>query len=95
MKFEWDEAKNDENIRKHYLDFADAHEMFDGPMLASIDDRFDYDEVRYNAIGVLGNLVVVIVFAEVNDDTIRVISLRRALKKERERFYEHLKNRLG
>lgn len=95
MRFNWDESKNDENIRKHYLDFADAHEVFNGPMLVSIDDRFDYGEVRYNAIGLLGNLVVVMVFAEINDDTIRVISLRRALKRERERFYEYLKNRLG
>jgi uncharacterized DUF497 family protein len=95
MNFEWDRAKNEDNIRKHYLDFSDAHEIFDGPMLAAVDDRFDYGEVRTRVIGVLRNLIVVIVFSEIDDDTIRIISLRRALKSEREKFYEYLRNRLG
>jgi hypothetical protein len=36
MKFIWDEAQNETNIRKHGLDFADAHEVFDGPILKSL-----------------------------------------------------------
>jgi uncharacterized protein len=95
MNFEWDESKNQKNIEKHFFDFADAREVFSGPMLTVPDDRFDYDEVRFRGLGVLRNIVVVIAFTELNDDTIRVISLRRALKRERERFYEFLKNRLG
>ena len=95
MNFDWDPVKNEENIRKHFLDFADAHAVFDGPLLRAVDDRFDYGEIRFRAIGILRNLVIVIVFTEPNDDTIRVISLRRALKAERERFYEYLQNRLG
>ncbi|MGL5077669.1 MAG: BrnT family toxin, partial [Waterburya sp.] len=43
MQFEWDEAKNLENIRKHKIDFADVSEMFDNSMLIELDDRFDYD----------------------------------------------------
>jgi hypothetical protein len=42
MQFEWDEAKNLENIRKHEIDFADVSDMFDGPMQIEPDDRFDY-----------------------------------------------------
>jgi len=95
MNFEWDHAKNDENIRKHYLDFSEAYQIFDGPMLFGTDDRFDYGEVRVLGIGVLRNLVVVIVFTEINDDTIRIISLRKALNKERVKFYEYLRNQLG
>ena len=41
MQFEWDEAKNIENIRKHEIDFADVPRMFDGKMLIELDDRFD------------------------------------------------------
>ena len=41
MQFEWDEAKNIENIRKHEIDFADVPRMFDGTMLIELDDRFD------------------------------------------------------
>ena len=95
MIFEWDPAKNEEKIRKHFLDFSDAHEIFGGPMLVAANDRFEYGEVRIRAIGFLRNLVVVLVFTESKDDTIRLISLRKALKAERERFYEYLQNRLG
>lgn len=46
MQFEWDEAKNLENIRKHRIDFVDVPEMFDNPMLIELDERFDYGEER-------------------------------------------------
>ena len=46
MIFEWDEEKNKENIRKHYLDFADAWQIFEAPMLTRVDTREDYGEVR-------------------------------------------------
>jgi uncharacterized DUF497 family protein len=42
--FEWDEQKNKENIRKHGLDFADAPEVFLGPLLTDLDTRKDYGE---------------------------------------------------
>jgi uncharacterized protein len=38
MEFEWDEAKNLENIRKHEIDFADVSKMFDREMLIELDD---------------------------------------------------------
>ena len=46
MWFEWNKSKNELNIRKHGLDFADAHEMFDSPMLVLPDKRRDYGEER-------------------------------------------------
>ncbi len=95
MNFEWDSRKNAENIRKHFLDFTDASEVFDGPMLTLADDRFDYGEVRVKGIGFLRHLVVVLIFTEVRDDIIRVISFRRAIKYEREQFYKYLRNELG
>jgi uncharacterized DUF497 family protein len=36
MQFEWDEAKNLENIRKHQIDFADVPAMFDCEMLIEL-----------------------------------------------------------
>ncbi|MFL6468353.1 MAG: BrnT family toxin [Pyrinomonadaceae bacterium] len=95
MNFEWDSTKNDENVRRHFLDFENAWEVFEGPMLTSIDDRFDYDEVRNKAIGFLRDLVVVLIFNERDDDIIRVISLRKATRNERNEFYKFLENRLG
>lgn len=92
MYFEWDEQKNKENIRKHGLDFADAPEVFLGPLLADLDTREDYGEDRYIGIGFLRGLVVVIVFTDRGDDTIRIISLRKALKHERDKFEQRIRD---
>jgi uncharacterized protein len=94
VKFEWDEEKNKENIRKHELDFADAGEIFDAPMLTNLDTREDYGEDRWIGIGFLKNFIVVVTYAE-RDEVIRLISLRKALKHERTRFEEALRNELG
>lgn len=91
MKFEWDEAKNDINLRKHGLDFADAPEIFNGPMLVQLDTRQDYGEDRWIGIGFIQSRVVVVVYTERdNGETIRIISLRKALKYERKRFKESI-----
>ena len=95
MGFEWDESKRAENIDKHDLDFADAWQIFDAPMLVDIDNREDYGETRFFGIGFLRNIIVAIVFTERDEETIRVISLRKALKYEREHFKEYVEDELG
>ena len=99
MKFEWDEAKNKQNIKKHGLDFADASELFTGsaPFLVNIDTHHDHGEDRWKGIGMLqGVLVVVVIFTERDDNaTIRVISLRKANVRESKAYEEEIKNRLG
>ena len=95
MNYEWDEKKRVENLAKHELDFADVWQIFDAPMLVDIDDREDYGETRFFGFGFLKNFVVAIVFTESNEETIRVISLRKALKYEREYFEEYIANQLG
>lgn len=49
--FEWDEKKWRENLQKHGVDFADAALIFENPVEEMVDDRNDYGEVRYRAIG--------------------------------------------
>jgi uncharacterized protein len=93
--FEWEEKKNKENIRKHGLDFADAWEIFEAPMLTDLDTREDYGEDRWFGIGFLRERVVVILFTERDEDTIRIISVRKAQKHERIQFEEALRNQLG
>ena len=95
MEFEWDENKRVENIGKHDLDFVDAWQIFDAPLLVEIDNREDYGETRFFGIGFLRNIIVAIVFTEPDTETIRVISLRRALKYEREQLEEYIANELG
>ena len=46
MKFEWDEQKNQTNIAKHGLDFADSYKAFRLPLRISLDTRQDYGEER-------------------------------------------------
>ena len=92
MRFEWDEDKNRENIRKHGLDFADAEELFQGPMWIRPDLRFDYGEPRLIGIGAIGSRIILAAFTEVDDDTIRIISLRRAKKNERSKFEKRIKD---
>jgi uncharacterized protein len=90
MQFEWDEAKNLENIRKHEIDFADVLSVFDGEMLIELDDRFDYGEDRWFGIGFLGLGIAVIVLTERRKDVTRIISARRANRHEQKRFEQYL-----
>jgi uncharacterized DUF497 family protein len=65
MRLEWDEIKNNENIRKHGLDFGDAWQVFENPLLAKLDDRENYGEDRWIGVGIMSNgIVVVLVFTE-------------------------------
>ena len=90
MQFEWDEAKNLENIRKHQIDFADVPAMFDSEILIEFDHRSDYDEERWIGIGFLGPGVAVVVWTERSQNLIRIISARRANNHEKKRFQRHL-----
>ena len=86
MNFEWGEEKNEKNIRKHKIDFRDVPQLFDGPMIVNIDDRMDYGEIRWIGMGFLRNIIAIIVFIEKDDDTIHIISARKANKHESKIF---------
>ena len=96
MHLEWDEAKNRANIRKHGFDFADAEEMFRGIILLRPDIREDYGEERWIGIGVTKGRIAFVAFAQKTkaEDTIRVISLRKAKRNERKQYEEALQNGL-
>ncbi len=88
MQFEWDESKNAINIRNHKIDFADVPTVFKHAMLIGYDDRHDYGEDRWVGLGLLCSIVVVVVFTEPRNDIIRIISVRKANRKEQEEYYE-------
>jgi len=85
--YEWDEAKNRENIAKHGIDFADAGRIFERRLLVRLDDRENYGEERWVALGELDGVVVVVVFTR-RDDRLRVISIRKANGRERKVYQE-------
>lgn len=88
MRFVWDEPKRLANLKKHGLDFADAEKVFAGPMVLIEDSREEYDEQRMIGIGLLDCLVVLIVHVETNE-TIRMISMRKADSDETDLFYRN------
>lgn len=92
--FEWDQAKNRSNIRKHGFDFADAEEMFRGVLLAHPDTREDYGENRWIGIGAIRGRTAVVVFAERGPATIRIISLRKADREERKQYEKAIQDGL-
>jgi len=96
MRFEWDENKRRLNVRKHGLDLYDAKETFSGPMFTQLDTREDYGEDRWIGIGVSKHRIVVIIYTEREaNETIRVISMRKALDHERRLYEDYLSDRLG
>jgi len=91
VRFAWDEAKRQSNLRKHGLDFADAEAVFAGLIFTFEDERFDYRERRRITIGLIEGLVVFIAHTESNE-VIRVISMRKATKREQKLFFESVTN---
>lgn len=91
MDFEWDERKNNANIRKRGIDFVDAIEVFNHPTLTRLDTRYDYGEDRWISIGITRNRTVVVVYTERDGgETVRIISIRKALKHERKKYKESI-----
>lgn len=86
MRFEWDEIKNQINIHKHGIDFIDAIDVFNHPVFTAIDQREDYGEDRWVALGWMAAIVGVVVYVERSADVIRIISARKATKHEVKRY---------
>ncbi|UCD28820.1 MAG: BrnT family toxin [Planctomycetota bacterium] len=88
LTFEWDEDKADQNLKKHDVSFHEAKTVFNDPFAITIHDPdHSDDEDRYIDIGLSfkGRLIVVLYTERGN--TIRIISSRRATKRE-QRDYE-------
>lgn len=91
MRFEWDEAKRIENLRKHGIDFRDVIELFDSETYTVVDDRFDYGEVRLLTLGIVKGRVLAVTHTE-QDDLIRIISARKGEKHEQEIYFKQVRD---
>jgi len=91
MVFEWNDKKNKINFEKHGISFEEASHIFDGDILTWQDTRKDYQEIRQISVGSLGEILVIIVVHTDRKGLIRIISARKANKKERRLYHEHLK----
>ena len=87
MRVEFDPAKDDINRAKHGVSLQAATRFDWDTALEREDDRFDYGEARFVAIGLIDTRLYVMVFTEgSDDDAVRIIGLRPAEKHET-RFY--------
>ena len=86
MRFEWDEAKRQSNIKRHGFDFLAVEGIFATDVFTILDNRFDYGEIRFLTLGILNGTVVAIAHTE-TDEVTRIISVRKARKIEEEIYY--------
>lgn len=91
--FEWDEAKARSNERKHGVRFEDAMLVFADPYALTDQDRIEGGEFRWQTLGLVGGFVLLLVAhtvrTEDQDEIIRIISARKAVRKERLRYDEN------
>ncbi len=86
--FEWDDTKAASNLAKHGITFDMARDIFDDPFLFEwLDDMQRVEEVRYAALGMVEHRLLFVAYA-MRDETIRIISARRATAFERRRYHD-------
>lgn len=87
MRYVWDPAKDVLNQRKHGLALADGIPALEDPNRDSwIDDRFDYGEERIATLGMSVEHVLYVVSTQWDEESIRIISVRKAEPSEIERY---------
>ena len=92
MTFEWDDNKEQINIKKHGMDFETASHVFDDDNRLEIyDDLHSEYEDRYITIGMIDEItcIAMVVYTERGTDVIRIISARKATPKERRKYYDY------
>jgi uncharacterized DUF497 family protein len=85
VEFAWDDSKNRLNRRKHGISFELATLVFDDPFLVSTQDREVEGEARWQTIGMIHGVQVLVVAhtVEEDNDLVRIFSARKATPQER------------
>ena len=85
MEFEWDPAKAASNLGKHGVDFPTATRAFDDPNIRLSLDPRPRGERRYRAIGSVSGVVFFVSYT-MRGEICRIISARRASRRERQSY---------
>lgn len=96
IRFSWQPAKAERNLKKHGVSFATAARAFADPFALSDQDRIEDGEQRWQTLGLVeGHLLLLVAHTVVEDDdegeyveVIHIISARKADRKERRRYEE-------
>ena len=88
-RFTWDEKKNKANFKKHGVDFNDAvRAWYDPDRLDIFDEKHSSDEeIRWTFLGTAAGIILFVVETEPDEETVCIISARKALKYEQEVYY--------
>ena len=87
MNFDWDNANEERNRKKHRIDFRTATKVFLDPFVVDFEDHDPSDEIRFNAIGLVDGRMLVVTYA-IRGDVIRIISARGAEPHEKRKYHE-------
>lgn len=90
MKFQYDPAKARSNRRKHGISFADAEGVFYDDLAIHLEDAFAEDEDRWLAVGMGSTNQILVVVYTLRDNEIRLISVRRATRREVQDYEERI-----
>tara|TARA_R110002110_G_scaffold66224_6_gene181653 strand:+ start:9682 stop:9972 length:291 start_codon:yes stop_codon:yes gene_type:complete len=85
--FEWDAAKAAGNLTKHRISFEQGSRIFRSQALDWLNIEVIDGELRYIAIGEVDLRCLVVVYTLRGDDAIRIISARRATRREQDNYY--------
>ena len=89
MQLEWNPEKSVKNLQKHGVDFEDAALVFyDENRLECFDSRNIYGEDRWVTMGMAHLVLLYVVYTVRHDETIRLISARKANAHERKKYRE-------
>jgi uncharacterized DUF497 family protein len=87
MDFEWDSTKARANKAKHRVTFEEAITVFFDPARILDIDETDQDDKRWWTIGLAGSRLLFVVYTERDNDVIRIISARKASKREERNYF--------
>ena len=91
MRFVWDPEKDEINVRKHYISFTQSCYVFSDPYsLTLFDESHSEHEGRWVTLGQIQDETIVVVvhtFRDLeNDEVVRIVSARRATRRERQKY---------
>jgi len=87
MNFDWDDAKEEANRRKHRIDFKTAAKVFLDPFVIEFDEVDAFGETRFSAIGLVEGRMLFVTYT-LRGEVIRIISARGAEPHEKRKYHE-------
>lgn len=92
MRYSWNQEKSRRNLVLHGIAFEGAVRIFEGPTVERVDERFDYDESRVYAIGVVNGLEITVIYTDRKEDERRIISASRSEPHERRHYWRNIED---